>query len=90
LKTDLERHQPTEAEMRDASICYHVSQWEFYQFFEEKIGTKIQFIQAGHGQFNDAGGAPAIFFKESAILIKCIAVTKQCCQPIRVLRPPIH
>jgi len=36
LKTDLERHQPTEAEMRDASICYHDAQWEFYQFLKKK------------------------------------------------------
>lgn len=36
LKTDLERHEPTEAEMRDASICYHDAQWEFYQFLKKK------------------------------------------------------
>ncbi len=36
LKTDLEGHQPTEAEMRDASICYHDAEWEFYQFLKKR------------------------------------------------------
>lgn len=36
LKTALEGHEPTEAEMHEASISFHDAQWEYYQLLKKE------------------------------------------------------